>query len=125
MRLLLVEDMPINREIAVMQLEGSGFKVETAENGKEGFEKVASSLPGYFDAVLMDIQMPVMDGYEATQRIRGLDDEALSRIPVIAMSANAFSEDVKKALENGMNAHIAKPVDLNEMQKVLHDILGG
>ncbi|MBQ9444295.1 MAG: amino acid permease [Lachnospiraceae bacterium] len=125
MRLLLVEDMPINREIAVMQLEGFGFKVETAENGKEGFEKVASSMPGYFDAVLMDIQMPVMDGYEATRCIRGLDDEALSRIPVIAMSANAFSEDVKKALENGMNAHIAKPVDLNEMQKVLHDILGG
>lgn len=122
-RLLLVEDVPINREIATMQLASFGFTVETAENGKEGVDTLASSEPGYYDAVLMDIQMPVMDGFEATAAIRALPDERLANIPVVAMTANAFSEDVKKAKEAGMNGHIAKPIDVNIMINVLRDVL--
>ncbi|MBQ4482841.1 MAG: amino acid permease [Lachnospiraceae bacterium] len=122
-RLLLVEDMPINREIATMQLKGFGFTVDTVENGKEGVDALASSKPGYYDAVLMDIQMPVMDGYEATRAIRALPDEKLANTPVIAMTANAFAEDVKKAKESGMNGHIAKPIDVNRMIDVLRDVL--
>lgn len=124
MRLLLVEDVPINREIAVMQLTGIGFAVETAENGREGVEALMAAGPGYFSAVLMDIQMPVMDGYEAARTIRALPDEALAGVPIIAMTANAFSEDVKKAEEAGMNGHIAKPIDMNAMINVLRDVLG-
>ena len=123
MRVLLVEDIPINREIAVMMLGSLGFTVETAENGKEGYEKVAYSDPGYYDGVLMDIQMPVMDGYEATRNIRSLDDPELAGIPIVAMTANAFSEDVKKAQDAGMNGHIAKPIDVNNMVSTLKDIL--
>ncbi len=124
MRLLLVEDIAINREIALMQLKSLGFTVDSVENGKEALERVASSEPGYYHAVLMDIQMPVMDGYEATEAIRALPDEALSKIPVIAMTANAFAEDVKRALDAGMNAHIAKPIDVSVMAGVLHEVLG-
>ena len=124
-RLLLVEDIAINREIATMQLTGFGFTVETAENGKEGLDKVAASEPGYYDAVLMDIQMPVMDGYEAARAIRALEDERLSRIPVIAMTANAFTEDIQRAKDAGMNGHIAKPIDVNNMLNVLKEVLGG
>ncbi|MBR1635284.1 MAG: amino acid permease [Lachnospiraceae bacterium] len=122
-RLLLVEDMEINREIALMLLTSLGFKVETAENGQIAVDKVKSSEPGYFDAVLMDIQMPVMDGYEAAAAIRGLFDKKLSSIPIVAMTANAFSEDVKKALAVGMNGHIAKPIDVNNMTETLKEVL--
>ena len=122
-RLLLVEDMEINREIALMLLTNLGFKVETAENGQIAVDKVKSSEPGYFDAVLMDIQMPVMDGYEAASAIRGLFDKKLSSIPIVAMTANAFSEDVKKALAVGMNGHIAKPIDVNNMTETLKEVL--
>ena len=97
--------------------------METAENGKEGVDTLASSEPGYYDAVLMDIQMPVMDGFEATAAIRALPDERLANIPVVAMTANAFAEDVKKAKEAGMNGHIAKPIDVNIMINVLRDVL--
>ena len=124
MRLLLAEDMVINREIAVMLLGNLGFKTETAENGKEAVEKVMAADPGYYDAVLMDIQMPVMDGYEAAKAIRALEDKEKAGIPIVAMTANAFSEDVKKAQSVGMNAHIAKPIDVNAMVNTLHDILG-
>ena len=124
MRVLLVEDIMINREIAKSILENIGFTVETAENGKEAVEKVEASAHGYYDAVLMDIQMPVMDGYEATKAIRGLPDDVLSGIPIIAMTANAFSEDVKKAHDTGMNGHIAKPIDIDNMLSTLKEVLG-
>ena len=123
MRLLLVEDMDINREIAAMLLKNLGFAVETAVNGQEAVDKVAGSMPGYYDGVLMDIQMPVMNGYDAARNIRSLPNEALSHIPIIAMTANAFSEDVKMAQEAGMDGHIAKPIDVNMMQTTLTDIL--
>lgn len=125
MRLLLVEDMEINRELAVMQLTGLGFDVETAANGREAVDKIMISAPGYYVAVLMDIQMPVLNGYEATKEIRNLDNLELRNIPIIAMTANAFSEDIKKARDTGMNAHIAKPIDVNIMSNVLRSVLSG
>ena len=124
MRLLLVEDMEINREIATMILMDLGFQIETAENGQQAVDKVAASEPGYYNCVLMDIQMPVMDGYNATKAIRALDDEDLSKIPIVAMTANAFSEDVKKAHDAGMNAHVAKPIDIKILTDTLREILG-
>ena len=123
MRLLLVEDNEINREIATMILTEVGFTLETAVNGREAVEKVAASRSGHFDAVLMDVQMPVMDGYEATRAIRGLSDPALANIPIIAMTANAFAEDIQAARGAGMNAHIAKPLDIAKMMKTLAEIL--
>ncbi len=122
-KLLLVEDIEVNREIAIMILEGAGFTVDFATNGKEAFEKVANSKPGDFDAVLMDIQMPIMNGYEATAAIRKIENPALANIPIIAMTANAFSEDVKTALNAGMNGHIAKPIDIPQMMEVLAEVL--
>ncbi len=123
MRLLLVEDNEINREIATMLLEEAGFLLDTAENGQEAVEKVSASTPGEFDAVLMDIQMPVMNGYEAARAIRALANPALSRIPIIAMTANAFTEDIKAAEEAGMNGHIAKPIDVPRMMATLSEVL--
>ncbi len=122
MRLLLVDDLEVNREIAVMILEMAGFVVDTAENGKDAFEKVAASKAGYYEAVLMDIQMPVMNGYEASRAIRNLDDKELAAVPIIAMTANAFSEDVQAAKDAGMNDHIAKPIDVPSMMKTLKKI---
>ena len=124
MRVLLVDDMDINREIAFMLLSDMGFTVDTAVNGKEAVEKIAAAKAGFYDAVLMDIQMPVMDGYEATREIRQLSDKDKARVPVIAMTANAFAEDVQKAREAGMNAHIAKPIDLTAISKTLAEVLG-
>lgn len=123
MRLLLVDDMDVNREIAVMLLQGFGFTVDVAVNGKDAVEKIAASEPGYYRAVLMDIQMPVMDGYDATRAIRGLANAKLAHIPVVAMTANAFSEDVKKAQDAGMNGHIAKPIDPNVLKATLTEVL--
>lgn len=122
-RLLLVEDNAINLEIAKMILTQSGFTVETAVNGKIALDMVSASEAGYYDIILMDIQMPVMDGYEATKAIRALENKALSEIPIVAMTANAFAEDVKAAHNAGMQAHIAKPVDVKLMKKVLGEIL--
>ena len=124
-RLLLVDDIDVNREIAKMLLEDSGFIVETATNGKEAVEKIASSHPGGYDAVLMDIQMPVMNGYEAAKAIRSLADSRLARIPILAMTANAFSEDVRTAKEAGMDGHIAKPLDVPKMMETLSKVLEG
>ena len=110
-------------EIAKMILTQAGFRVETAENGKIAVDMVSNSTPGYYDAILMDIQMPVMDGYEATRTIRSLQDKELSRIPILAMTANAFKEDIKAAESAGMQAHIAKPVDVGVMMKKLEHVL--
>ena len=121
--LLLVDDNKVNREIASLILTGVGFTLETAEDGKEAVERVAASQPGDFDAVLMDIQMPVMNGYEATRSIRGLEDPALAGIPIIAMTANAFAEDIQAAKDAGMNAHIAKPLDVQKMMETLDKVL--
>ncbi len=121
-RLLLVEDNAINMEIANMILTSMGFIVETAENGKVAVEMVAASVPGYYDAVLMDIQMPVMDGYTATKEIRTLENKALAEIPIVAMTANAFAEDVRACLDAGMQGHIAKPIDVNVMISTLTEL---
>ena len=122
-RLLLVEDNEINLEIAQMLLEQMDFIVETAQNGKIAVDMVRTSRPGHYDAILMDIQMPVMDGYTATKEIRALKDPALSTIPILAMTANAFQEDVKAAIDAGMQVHIAKPIDINILKKELGQIL--
>lgn len=122
-RLLLVEDNVINMEIANMILTQKGFMVETAENGEVAVGMVSSSQPGYYDAILMDIQMPVMDGYTAARAIRSLDDEQLATIPIIAMTANAFQEDVDAALDAGMQAHVAKPVDVDVLMRELRAVL--
>ena len=122
-RLLLVEDNPVNSEIAQMILEQAGFKVETAENGQVAVDKVSAAEPGWYDAVLMDVQMPVMDGYEATRIIRRLADKRLAGIPILAMTANAFKEDELAAKEAGMQAHIAKPIDVGVMMKTLTAVL--
>ncbi len=122
-RALLVEDNMINMEIAQMLLEQSGFLIETAENGKIALEMTAASEHGYYDVILMDIQMPVMDGYMAAQAIRNLPDPGLAGIPIIAMTANAFQEDIKKAEEVGMNGHIAKPLDIPSMKATLQQVL--
>ncbi|MBO4779975.1 MAG: response regulator, partial [Selenomonadaceae bacterium] len=122
-KLLLVDDIEVNREIAKMLLENAGFIVDTARDGKEAFERVAASEAGDYDAVLMDIQMPIMNGHEAAKKIRELPDRKLAKIPIVAMTANAFSEDVKAALAAGMNAHIAKPVDVAKMMETLAKVL--
>ena len=111
----MVEDNELNREIAVGLLEATGAAIETAENGREAVDKFAASLPGYYDLILMDVQMPVMDGHEATRTIRALDRRDAGEIPILAMTANAFSEDVEKSLASGMNGHISKPIDLQEV----------
>ena len=122
-KLLLVEDNEVNREIATLILTEFGFQLDTAENGKIAVEKVANSKPGDFDAVLMDIQMPVMNGYEATAAIRQLENKKLANIPIIAMTANAFSEDIQRAKTAGMNSHIAKPLDIPQMISTLTEVL--
>ena len=123
MHLLLVDDNEINREIATLLLEEAGFTVTAGENGKEAVDLVAASAPGTYDAVLMDVQMPVMGGYEATAAIRALSDPGLANIPIIAMTANAFSEDIQAAKAAGMNAHIAKPVDEAKMIQTICEVL--
>ena len=122
-RALLVEDNMVNLEIAQMLLEQSGFLIETAENGKIAADMAAASEPGYYDVILMDIQMPVMDGYTAAKAIRSLPDPGLAGIPIIAMTANAFQEDIRKAEEAGMNGHIAKPLDIPRMKATLQQVL--
>ena len=123
MRALLVEDNMVNMEIAQMLLDQAGFLIETAENGEIALEMTAASEHGYYDVILMDIQMPVMDGYMATQAIRSLPDAGLASIPIIAMTANAFQEDKKKAEEVGMNGHITKPLDIPSMKATLQQVL--
>ena len=119
-KILLVDDNELNREIAQEILEEEGCVVAgVAENGVIALGKVQESKPGDFDIVLMDIQMPVMNGYEATERIRELENKELANIPIIAMTANAFEEDRQNALNAGMNAHLTKPIDVKELKKTL------
>lgn len=123
-KVLLVEDNELNREIAIEILKEYGFRVDNAENGREALEKVSASRPGEYDLVLMDVQMPVMDGHEATKCIRNLENPVLASIPIIAMTANAFDEDKKAALDSGMNGFISKPVVIEEIVEVLEGIFG-
>ncbi len=118
-RILLVEDNAINAEIARMILEQYGAEVQQAENGKIGLEALQEKGPGYYDAVLMDIQMPVMNGFEATKAIRALGGAYATALPIIAMSANAYDEDVRDCLAAGMNGHIAKPFNPDELMRIL------
>ena len=122
-RLLLAEDVELNQEIAVAILSEAGFTVDVAENGQIAVDMLKASEPNYYQAVLMDIQMPVMDGYTAARAIRSLDNKALSKVPIIAMSANAFEEDKQEAIQSGMNEHIAKPVNIEVLFKTLDEIL--
>ena len=122
-RILLAEDNLMNREIATEYLQDFGFLVENAENGKEACEILEKSEPGYFDLVLMDIQMPVMGGLEATKRIRKFSNKDIANIPILAMTANAFEEDKKAAKEAGMNGHLAKPIDIPKLIETLKEIL--
>jgi len=122
-RLLLVEDNELNMEIASELLCDAGFLVETAQDGQIAVEMVQNSAVGYYDVILMDIQMPVMDGYQASRMIRSLERKELAEIPIIALTANVLDEDKKKALSSGMNAHIAKPLDIKVMYEVLGNIL--
>ena len=122
-QILLVEDNELNREIAQEILREYGFLVDTAENGAVAVEKVSTAAPGSYDLVLMDVQMPVMDGYTATRKIRALDDPARAKIPILAMTANAFDEDRCNALESGMNGFLSKPIVISDLVQELHKIL--
>ena len=122
-KILLVEDNELNREIATEILSEYGFIIDMAENGAEAVEKVSAANPGEYDLVLMDIQMPIMDGYEATRCLRMLAEPTKASIPIIAMTANAFDEDRRVAAECGMNGFISKPIDLNEVIHVLNKVL--
>lgn len=122
-RILLVEDNDINMEIAQTLLTSRNLRIETARNGKEAVEKFSRQKPGYYLAILMDIQMPLLNGLEATQIIRSLAREDAGKVPIIAMSANAFEEDVEKSLEAGMNAHLTKPIDMEAVCQTLQQYL--
>ena len=122
-KLLVVEDNELNLEIASTLLKEAGFEVDTAENGKIAVEKVEAASADRYDLILMDIQMPEMDGYEATRRIRALPDAKKAALPIVAMTANAFEDDRKNALRAGMNGHIAKPLDIQKLFQVLSELL--
>ncbi len=119
-RVLLVEDNELNAEIAGEILGMVNITVEYASDGREALNKMESAADGYYDMVFMDIQMPVMNGYEATRAIRAIDRNYLKKVPIIAMTANAFAEDVEAARDVGMNQHIAKPIDFNQLMLVLN-----
>ena len=122
-RILLAEDNPLNQEIAVEILSEAGFWIEVAENGRIAVEMLQKSEPGYYQVILMDVQMPEMNGYEAAKAIRKLENKELASIPILAMTANAFEEDKQEALESGMNAHVAKPIDVKKLIETLDTVL--
>lgn len=123
MRVLLAEDNDINAEIACELLGGCGIDVAWVRDGREAVDAFSASESGFFAAVLMDIRMPVMGGYDAARAIRGLDRDDASRVPIIAMTADAFAEDIVRARECGMDAHVAKPIDLDDLLSVLRSCL--
>ena len=123
-RILVVEDNELNMEIICTILENYGIETEQAVNGKEAVRRMEESVPGYYDMIFMDIMMPEMDGLEATRTIRNLDRKDCKKIPIYAMSANAFDEDVKRSLASGMNGHLSKPVNLQVLEKTLWEVLG-
>ena len=123
-RILLAEDNELNQEIAEAILGDAGFTTEIAGDGRTAVDMLKKSEPGYYELILMDVQMPVMNGYEATKEIRRLENKELANIPILAMTANAFEEDKKEALKWGMNGHIAKPIDINLLLKTLSEVLG-
>ena len=122
-RILLVDDNDLNREIAITLLEGEGFTVECAVNGCEAVEKIMDAPSGHYQLVLMDVQMPVMNGYEATKAIRRLNDPTRAQVPILAMTADAFEEDRQKALRSGMNGHLTKPVEIDKLFEALDELL--
>ncbi len=122
-KLLLVEDVELNQEIAVAILQEAGFEVDVADDGAVAVERMREAEPGRYDLILMDIQMPVMNGYEATKQIRAMEDPDIAGIPIVAMTANAFDEDKKAAMEAGMNGHIAKPIDVSKLLELLWEIV--
>ncbi len=124
-RILLTEDNELNQEIAMTILEEAGFEVDVAENGAVAVEKMKNSAPGTYDVILMDIQMPVMDGYEATAAIRSLENQALAQTPIIAITANAFVEDKRRAIDAGMNGHLGKPIEIDKLITALQNIFAG
>ncbi|MBQ1488381.1 MAG: response regulator, partial [Lachnospiraceae bacterium] len=123
-RVLLAEDNELNQMLAENMLTNVGLSVEIANDGTEAVEKMKSAPAGYYDIILMDIQMPQMDGYEATRQIRALEDKEKAGIPIVAVTANAFEEDRQIAMEAGMNGHLAKPYDVPEIMKTLKELLG-
>ena len=123
-RILVVEDNELNMEIICTILEGYGILTEQAVNGKEAVHQMEKTAPGYYDMILMDIMMPEMDGLEAARAIRAMEREECKTIPIYAMSANAFDEDVKRSLASGMNGHLSKPVDTQVLEKTLKEMLG-
>jgi len=123
-RILLCEDNPLNQEIAKAILAEKGLIVEIANNGQEGLDRFTSSKIGYYDGILMDVHMPVMDGYEATGKIRLLARVDAKKVPIIAMTADTFAEDIQKARDAGMNGHIAKPIDPQQIIQTLSSFLG-
>ena len=122
-RILLVEDNELNQEIAQTILEDVGFSVETANDGAAAVRKMEQAVPGQYDMILMDIQMPIMNGYEAAKRIRVLKDPILASIPIVAMTANAFEEDREKSFEAGMDGHLTKPVSLESLMDMIHKVI--
>ena len=122
-RLLVVEDNKLNREITVTILEQTGIITEQAEDGSVAVKMVQEAAPGYYDLILMDIQMPIMDGYEATKQIRALPDKRLAQLPIIAVSANAFEEDKKASLAAGMDGHIAKPINVPDLFALVQKLI--
>ncbi len=122
-RILLAEDVEMNQEIAAAILGDAGFSTEIAGNGEIAVNMLKKSKPGYYQLVLMDVQMPVMNGYEATKEIRKIENKELASIPIIAMTANAFEEDKQEALKCGMNGHIPKPIDIDNLFETLDAVI--
>ena len=123
-RLLLVEDNEINREIETELLEKMGFVIDPAENGLEALEKMKQAAPGDYDLIIMDLQMPVMDGWQSAAAIRALPDTILARIPIVALSANVLADDQRKSRESGIDAHLTKPMDLPVLLDTIEALTG-